>query len=525
MAFGRASFGDAAFGDASLRPAGFVMFVVASMEINFSYRIHVATEELITVPGDSPANQQFLGSLDQALRFRRSIVQQDGFGGFIVGQGELVIQNADGAFDDLPLRYALDGRDVEVRHGRKTDRYDDMLVVFKGVAADGHVDEAALTVPLQDYSFRLEAPLNANRYGGTGGADGGEDLAGKRKPRALGYVQNVAPPLVVPNLLIHQVNDGPVEAIEAVYVRGVALNAGADHADYAALAAASVSSGDFHTCLAEGFFRVNFVLEGEVTADVEGDASGDGYVETRAGLVKRVLELATEVPTDATGLYLPAFAAFEASDPNAVGWWADHNDNSNVADAIANLIGPAAWAGFRRDGRFEAMRFDLPSGPPHWRCDKTLIRNIKRERLPDGLAPPPWRWRVPWGRNWTVIADPAGSVSEARRAFLAEEVRYANAEAAAVKVDHPLALERTVTGAAYVSQAAAEAEAERLLALHRKSAALYRLTFDLRPLTLDVGDVIEGTYPRWDLRDGRMLRVVEVGEDARAGEIEIVGFG
>jgi len=523
--FGRAPYGDAAYGDASQRPAGFTMFVGAVLAVDFAYRIFVATRELVTVAADSPANQAFVGSLEQALRFRRSIVQQDGFGGFVVGQGELTVQNTDGAFDALPQSYALDGREVEVRHGRVGDRYADWFVAFKGVAADAHVDEAALTVPLQDYSFRLEAPLNANRYGGTGGADGGEDLAGKRKPRAFGFVENVAPPLVTPTSLIYQVNDGPVGAISAVYVRGMALTPGSNHASYAALAAATVSSGTFHTCLAEGFFRLNFVLEGEVTADVEGDASGAGYVETRAGIVKRIVELATDIATDATGLYLPAFTAFEAADSAAVGWWADHNDGSSVADAIAQVIGAAAWAGFRRDGRFEAMRFSLPSGAPVWRFDKTLVRDIRRERLPSGLTPPPWRWRVPWGRNWTVISDPAGAVSEARRAFLAEEVRYAGAEAAAIKVDHPLALERTIGGAAYAEAAAAQAEADRLLALHRRSAAIYRMTFDLRPLVLNVGDVIEATYPRWDLAEGRLLRIVEIGEDAAAGEIEIVGFG
>lgn len=522
-AFGVSPFGFAPFGDVT-RPAASVTFTgVATLTVDFDFRIFTATQELITGPDDSPANTAFGGSLSQAVRFTRSIIG-DGFGGFIAGQGEMTIQNTSGEYDFLAQRYALDGRDVVVKFGRREDDYRDWFTVFTGTAADFHVDEDEFRVDLQDYGFKLDVPLQEATYGGTGGADGGEDLAGKRKPRAFGYVENIAPPLVVPNSLIYQVNDGPVQAVSAVYVRGLALTGGTDHANYAALAAASITSGQFHTCLALGLFRINFLLDGEVTADVSGDASGSGFTGTRSGIVRRILTLATEI-ADPAGLYLPSFTVYETAQPGEIGHWFDHNSTDTVADAIGRVIGPSAWAGFRRDGKFEAMAFDLPSGIPVMRLAKEDIRDIRREKLPAGLSPPPWRWRVAYSRNWTVITDPAGAVTEDRRAFLAEEFRYAVAESEPIRVDHPLALERTVDGSGFRDLADAQAEAERLLTLHKRSAALYRLQCDLEPLSLNIGQVILVTFPRFDLTSGRLLRVVELTEDAREGSVEIVGFG
>ena len=59
----------------------------------------------------------------------------------------------------------------------------------------------------------------------------------------FGNALNITPVLLVPNLLIYQCHDGAMQAVDAVYDRGVPLTAAGDVANYAALAAASVSPG------------------------------------------------------------------------------------------------------------------------------------------------------------------------------------------------------------------------------------------------------------------------------------------
>lgn len=526
--YGATPYGSLPYGAINLGEPQALLTGIGTMTVSFGFTIRVADKEFVTLADDMPANERFEGSLDQPLSFRRSIVQSDRFGGVVIGQGEIVIQNTAGDYDFLPQRYALDGREVEVRFGRVSrgapvDDYADWYVAFKGTASGFHVDESELRVSLQDDSFRLEVPLQVNTYGGNGGIDGGEDLIGKPKPLCYGHVRNVSPPLVSPNHYLYQVHDGPVQAITAVYSRGVALTPGSNYATSALLLAASITSGQFATCLAEGMFRVNFVLDGEVTADVDGDKTGGVFVETKADIIRRIISVAGGIGD--AGLYLPAFDAFADAQPAPVGLWVDHNSTDLVYDAIAKLIGVGAWAGFRRDGLFEVGQFDAPSGAPYARFDKTDIIDLRRERLPTDLSPAPWRWRVPYAQNWTVIAQPADSVSAAQRSFLAEEFRYAVSESEAIKVDHPMALERTVDGVSYRDQADAQTEANRLLDLYRRSASLYRITVGLIGMKLGIGKTIFVTYPRFDLAAGRLLRIVEINEDARARTVELLVYG
>ncbi|GAB5506692.1 MAG: hypothetical protein Rhirs2KO_18550 [Rhizobiaceae bacterium] len=522
--FGVRKFGTLPFGRYP-DPAGGYMSVIVRHDVSLktTYEIFVATREFITTGDDDPADQPFSGMLDQPLNFRRSILGSDGISGFLHGQGEMVMKNG-GEFDFLPQFYALDGRDQEIRMGRTDLNYANWFTIFKGTATSFHVDEAEFRIDLEDYRYKLDVPLHTTVYGGTGGVEGGDDLAGRRKPRAFGHLRNVTPVLVKANSQLYQINDGPVNAISAVYANGAALTAGSDHANSADLLAASIASGFFDTCLAEGMFRVNYLLDGDVlTCDVEGDTTGGSFAETIGAIVRRIVAGST-VMSDPGDLYLPAFVAFEAAAPYQAGFYADHNDAISVAEALARLVGYGNFVGFRRTGKLEIAQFAAPASPPLMRFDDKDIVGIRRERLPDGIYPPPWRWRVAYGRNWTVQDELAGSVADNVRAFLAEELRYASAESAATKINHPFAQEREVGG--YLrNEADAQSEANRLLALHASSSSLYRFTLDTRPFGLDVGDTVHVTYPRFDLSDGRLMRVVEINENAADDAAEIVGFG
>jgi hypothetical protein len=68
----------------------------------------------------------------------------------------------------------------------------------------------------RDRGFLLDVPAQKSIYGGTGGLDGTSDLAGKRKPFALGWPSNITPATVIPVEGVYQVSDGPVSAISAV---------------------------------------------------------------------------------------------------------------------------------------------------------------------------------------------------------------------------------------------------------------------------------------------------------------------
>lgn len=527
--FGYAAFGEVAFGalpDISVR-----MRCIATLSVDFNFKIYAASAPFMTDGDDTPAQRPFEPTIDQPISFTRSILGGNlGIGQFTIGDGTLTLVNTDANYDNLIDRYAIDGRDVTIKIGRLSDalngRYGaNFFTIFKGTSPGWNVDEQFLTVTLRDYGYKLSLPLQANLYGGTGGADGGADLAGKRIPVGYGTALNISAPLVAPSLLLYQVNDGSVQDITAVYDRGASLTKGADYPSYALLAAGAVAGGTYATCLAGGYFRLGSSAAGTVTADIKGDNSGAGYVETTADIIRRIVGTRT-VLNDPADIYGPAFDFVNAAQPAPVGYWSAPDDNSAAADVIARLMnGIGGWGGFRRNGKFEIGIFLAPSGPPTARYAREDIETLTREALPTGVNPPPWRFRVGYQRNYTVQTDIAGSVNADRIAFLAEQYRTGDASSAAVQSDHPFAQDPAVIEGYFANQADAAAEAARLLALYRKSAALFRILIDQRGFTTNLGETVSVTFPRWDLTLGRLMRIIQIAEDGQKNTVELVCFG
>ncbi len=456
---------------------------------------------------------------------------QDNIGQFTTGTGTLVISNADANYDFLPLSYAVDGRPITIKVGRRDAAYDEAFTLARLTASGWNIDTGVISIDLQDFSYKLEVPMQPNVYGGTGDADGGLDLAGKRKPLTFGSCLNITPVLLVSSLLIYQVHDGSVAAIDAVYDRGVPLTAGTDYATYALLAAASVAAGHYATCKASGLFRLGSNASGAVTADVRGENS-DGYVEATADIVRWALVNRT-VLIDPDDLDTGSFDTVNATQPAPVGYFIGSDDSLTVAAFIQALMGGiGGWGGHRLDGTFEVRIFQAPTGNPvaSFNRGDMLGDDIKREALPDAYRPPRWRWRVPYARCWTVQTDLAGGVSADRKAFVAEQYRLAEASSLTIQTDHPFAQDRDPVESWFRDAADALAEANRLINLFKTTRAIYRMTVPRRALRRDMGDEIEVTHPRFDLSQGRSMIIVEteVTVDPSNGDIdsvEIAAYG
>jgi hypothetical protein len=235
--------------------------------------------------------------------------------------------------------------------------------------------------------------------------------------------------------------------------------------------------------------------------------------------------LQTTTIADPQGLYLPSFNAI--SNTADVGYYIAPDDTNTVADAISNIMGGiGGWGGFRRTGQFELGIFKTPTGTqPNAVFDRSDVLQISREALPSSLTPPPYRFRCGYQHNWTVQTDVAGSVSATMKSFLAQADRYSDSTDLTVKTDHPFAHDRDPIVSYFVNQADAQAESDRLLALYRAKAGLYRVSVGVQPFALDLGDIINLTYPRWDLTVGRNLRIVEMTENAKDNTIEMVAYG
>jgi hypothetical protein len=377
-------------------------------------------------------------------------------------------------------------------------------------ASGWNIDADSVSIDLVDFSYKLEVPIQPNVYGGTGAADGGSDLAGKRKPLVLGYALNITPVLLVPNQLIYQVHDGATQSIDAVYDRGVPLTVGSDVASYAALAAGAVTPGAFATCKALGLFKLGSSPSGTVTADVHGDNSG-GYIEKTADVVRWALRTRTSL-VDPDDLDTASFAAVNAAQPAPIAYFVGPDDSLTVAAFIQNLMGGiGGWGGHKLDGTFEVRIFSAPTGDAvaSFARSDMVGGEIKREPLPDAYRPPRWRWRVPYARCWTVQTDLAGGVTAARKAFVAEDYRLAEATSNTILTDHPFAQDRDPVQSYFQNKAEAATEANRLIDLFKTTRAIYRWSVPRRALRRDMGDEIVVTHPRFDLSQGRSMIILE----------------
>src|SRR6185436_11654114 len=127
-----------------------------------------------------------------------------------------------------------------------------------------------------------------------------------------------------------------------------------------------------------------------------------------------------------------SFTALDLGNSSVVGLYAvDQRTVLDVLDELVNSIG--AFYGFDRGGLFEVGLFTAPNLVQPAAATFGASDILEIEAQPTEV--PAWRQRVGYDRNWTVQAGDtlAGSVTELRKTYLAEDQRLAVATDETVK--------------------------------------------------------------------------------------------
>jgi hypothetical protein len=441
------------------------------------------------------------------------------------GFGELRLANPDGGLDALG-DYGFDGRAFTLLVGDSGDAYSAFTTLLRGTMEQPTFTDTEISLRIRDRLAELDRPLETDRYAGTNSGSTGQegtadDIKGQVKPRVFGRVLNVTPrPVNVPQQ-VWQVSDGAVAAIPAVYEGGLAITAGAAYASLADMTGNAPAAGTYRAWAAGGMFRLGSAPTLAITADVdEGAGAGD---RTTAQVLQRI---ATGPGGIASGDVVAGdVTALDAAAAGQVGIYADQ-DTTVLAtlDAIANSVG--AWCGFDRLGQFRMRRLEVPAGSPvaTFRilgrsavADATTGDIIALERLPtddDGRGVPAYRVTMRYGRNWTPLdgSQVAGAVTQARRAYLAEEWRSAIATDATVQTKHLRARELSFDSL-LVAESDAQAEATRRQALYGVRRDRLRLRTLLTPALaslVDLGAIVRVEVPRYGYTAGRLMVVLGI---------------
>lgn len=481
----------------------------------------------MTLPGETPANAHFDARLMQPITFRRAMFSTARVsGGATVGTGEIVLNNADQGLSGL-RDYGIDGRAVVVRVGPQGAAYPAGYTTFLTATAEQvEVGARSVTIRLRDKLLILAQPVQVNLYAGNNslpsGAEGtADDIKNQRKPLLFGRRYQLAPVLVNTAALIWQIHDGALHAINAVYDQGVVLTFGADHANLAALEAATIAAGSYDTCLALGLFRLGAAPAGRVTADAQGDATG-GYVDTPAEIVERIL---TQRCGIAGGdIDSASFSALTVACTYETGIYITGETTRQAAiDTVLASCG--GWLAPTNAGLWQVGNLTAPTGGGTEYTDVQALETLATRDADAGV--PVWRVKLrhtPYaelGRS-----DLAGAVTEADKARLLAPWREAAAEDSAVQTKHLLAPEM-LRGTAIQAAADAATEAARLLALHkvRRDLVRVRVALTQAAAAVDLGDEVTLTLDRLGYDAGRDFLVVGIEVDGRRNRLTLDLWG
>lgn len=477
----------------------------------------------ISKPSDSVPNTLFEGAVSSGLRMTRTTpVSPDAARRVNVEVGDFSITNVDGALDYAVQTYAVDGRAVTVKLGLDSYGYDSFVPIFTGRIVDWSNDGTNVRITMRDQGYRLDIPLQTDLYTGAGGYNGGADLTGKPRPMTFGKVLNITPPLINASLLIYQIHHRAVQAIDNVYDRGATITAGANYADYAALAAAAVSGGTYATCTALGLVRLGSAPSGLVTVDARGDATGS-YVDTTGTITKRIMQDFGGLAS--TDFNTSLWDSFTSGLPGTIGWF-QGTESTLISSALDAIFAHCAgWWGANPTGLFEAGRLVAPSSDSYY-LELAEADIIDLQPLPplSGTSPPRFRQRVGYQRNWTPQQDTdlAGTVTAARRAFLAEEYRLVSSTDTSVQQQFLLATDPAPLGSLFDSSSDAQSLSDSLLALYKAKRQPVRVLVDLKGMSAKMSANVLVTHRRLNsgnqlpmllldatiLADGRLMELV-----------------
>ena len=442
-----------------------------------------------------------------------------------IDAGEVRLLNGDGYFDDLAGDWTIAGQTVTVRRGPHRRPVHaasgDFVLLATYRAAGAAVGTSRLAVTLRPVGADVAVSVCAT-YAGTGGIDGAAALKGQYKPRLFGKKRNVEPVQIDPSLLIYQIHDGAMNGISAVRDRGVALTGAGDVADYATLAAATVTAGTYQTCLAVGCLRVGAVPS-SLTVDATGDAEAatGGYnAGTATSIARKLLEgpggvgsvdaAAFDWPGGECGLFLRGGTVVDAMDALArgvFGWWGTDT------------------AGAYRGGRLAAPELD---------ASPFIIQESMLGAPPEEIGParaPWWTARVAYqtlGRVQTS-EELAGSVTAANREYYGTASRYASAADGAIATAYPGATEGVEIPSVFDLEVDAQAVADDVLAMFGRPRRAFRVTMRSGAAgfcwpSLQVGAAVSLVWSRHRaLVNGRPMIVVGVSSRGDATTLTLWG--
>jgi hypothetical protein len=373
--------------------------------------LRICSEPYITQKDDTPANTFYddrVADEEGSGGFERWIFgRYSTFGAPTVGAGSIRLRNEDGVLDRW-RSFGFDGRPLTIKTvADRFSRYDNAETFASLTVESVEFGLDSVDFQIRDEMYVLTLPAQTATFAGTNvdtdDLEGTPDtIQGRIKPFVLGVVKRRIPTMANYQTLMYPLNhdkDGnpiAVQSIDGVYdgenpvSLDTSIGTAGDFATVALLAAATIATGHYATCLAKGVLRLEGLPTYVLTVDItEGATSAD---RTMAQCVKRFME-------DYMGitLFLPDSAAYLDSLNSAeVGIYVD--DEKSALEVNNYLLqGDMAYCLPLYNGVYYFGRLEDPASGDsvvNIGLDTTLDEQSGFKRVPlsdpgDGI--PPWK--------------------------------------------------------------------------------------------------------------------------------------
>jgi hypothetical protein len=286
------------------------------------------------------------------------------------------------------------------------------------------------------------------------------------------------------------------------------------------LADTSISPGHFKVWLDESMFRLGSSPAGVITADL---------APTSYPLASAANIIAALINAIGISMHSPDYSALESANNSPLG--INITDEMTVEDAINLVCGSVgAWYGFDNLNRFRVKILSFPGTTYLASIDEFEILSIEQEQIgANSVNSPVWRYAMNCVKNWTIQTTDtlAGSVSDADRAFYAQEWRTEERSDSSVKTAHLSAQDITADGY-FISATDANTEALRRLTILKYRSVLIKVVVIINPAnaaSFEVGSDIKITYKRFGLQSGKVLKIISSEADYRKGQIQLGLWG
>lgn len=456
---------------------------------------------------DTNTNNQYESCIVGGVTFTESINLTGGAPQ--IGYGDVEIENTPNPVigpRDNWLGWVWGNKKVTVSIGDVTWIRGDFYTIFTGLVKDiSSKSRTTLNLILTDNTQRLNVAVSEQLLTTIYNTN-------LSVPATFGECFNVTPLLVNPGTRQYKVHTGAIAEIIEVRDNGAPLNFVGNN-----------STIDNST----GTFTLAYPPNGTITCTVRGSAPGGSHKAYVGEVIRHILTNYGAQLTDATYIDNANFVNFDAVANTAGGTQARCgvflNSRENVLETcnrLANSVGAYLVTGM--DGKFrlkQVKSYDTASGTGTHTVGQTDMEQKTftiREKLDIQGAV-----KLSYCKNWTVQSSGlAAGVAQQSIVIFARDGYFVNSKDDTVLSNYSQSAEPPPREVLLIEKAAAQKECDRLLEFYKTPRFIYSATYYSHLLTVELGDTINVTYPRFGLTN-KTGTIVEINRDWLKGRVTL----